>query len=108
MKGDLLSVMNHTKWEELRQAMLAVSPTPMWRVKDINGHLSTWDHEWFYHFLGDGRYDTMEYVEITTSTKDQLRSVGAALAKIHVPGEALPDGYRVFGYVKQGQTVDYI
>ena len=108
VKGDLLPVMNHTKWEEIRQEMLAISPAPLWRAKDLNGYLSRWDGEWFYHFLGDGRYDTMEYVEVRTTSEEQYRSVGAALAKIHVPGEKIPEGFRVFGYVPRGRPVDYI
>ncbi|WP_234836389.1 DUF6678 family protein, partial [Sinorhizobium meliloti] len=49
------SVMNNTKWDELRLAMHALDRRPLWRCKDVNGHYSGGDQEWFYHSQ-TGRY----------------------------------------------------
>ena len=53
----LISVMNSTKWEELRLAMYALGDLhPKWCTKDIEtGFIPEWEGEWFYHFRdGEG------------------------------------------------------
>ena len=102
-------LMNDTKWDELRQAMYGLKElTPRWRTRDVKtGHLSEWDREWFYHFRNSG-YKFIEWVEIAVDTGEQKAAVLAELVRIHVPGEQAESGYRVFGYVKTGEAVDYI
>lgn len=81
---------------------------PRWRTRDVeNGHLSEWDREWFHHFRECG-YKFIQWVEIAVDTVEQRAAVLAELARIHVPGERTELGYRVFGYVKTGEAVDYI
>ena len=82
--------------------------TPRWRTRDVeNGHLSGWDSEWFHHFRAGG-YKFIQWVEIAVDTAEQRAAVLAELVRIHVPGEQTECGYRVFGYMKTGEAVDYI
>jgi hypothetical protein len=102
-------LMNDTKWDELRRAMYELDElAPRWRTQDVeNGHLSEWDRGWFYHFRIGG-YKSIQWVEIAVDTVEQRAAVLAELVRIHVPGERTDSGYRVFGYVKTGEVVDYI
>jgi hypothetical protein len=102
-------LMNDTKWDELRRAMYELDDlAPRWRARDVeNGHLSEWDREWFHHFR-EGGYRFIQWVEIAVDTVEQRAAVLAELVRIHVPGERTECGYRVFGYVKTGEAVDYI
>jgi hypothetical protein len=99
--------MNDTKWDELRLAMYALDPPPSFRTCAMNGHCSLPDREWFYHFR-EGGYAWIRYVDIGTDDTVQREMVRAALKKVHVPGEERPEGFRVFGYVEDGQFVTYI
>lgn len=105
--GVLTPAMNNTKWDELRLAMYALDPTPAWSTLSTNGYQSQPDREWFYHFRNGG-YDSILHVDIFTDGSAQREQVRAALRKIHVPGEETPEGFRVFGYLQDGQTVDFI
>jgi hypothetical protein len=101
-------VMNNTKWDELRLAMYGLGElTPAWRTRDIKtGYISSWDREWFYHFRNDG-YDWIEWVEIQLTSPEQEAAVLAALVPIHVPGEKIEHGVRVYGHVPIGKAVNY-
>jgi hypothetical protein len=102
------SVMNYTKWEELRQAMYELGDLrPRWRAKDLSGYVSPWDGEWFYHFR-NGSYKTMEWVEIQVSSPEQDESVLASIKAIHLPGLRIDSGYRIYGYVDDGDAADYL
>jgi len=105
----LAPVMNNTKWDELRLAMYSLGPFhPQWRTKDIEtGFIPEWDGEWFHHFRNGG-YESIEWVEIKVTSKEQDEAVTSALRAIHVPGERTEHGYRVFGYTRPGKPVDYI
>jgi hypothetical protein len=102
-------LMNDTKWDEVRLAMYRLDElTPRWRTLDVeNGCLSQGDREWFYHFRNGG-YKFIQWVEIEVDTVEQATAVLAELVRIHVPGERTESGYRVFGYAKTGEAVDYI
>ena len=101
--------MNDTKWDELRRAMYELGDlTPRWRSRDVeNGHISEWDREWFHHFRESG-YKFIEWVEIAIDSVEQQAAVLAELVRIHVPGERTECGYRIVGYVKTDEAVDYI
>ena len=102
----LAPVMNNTKWDELRLAMYSLGP--FHRTKDIEtGFIPEWDGEWFHHFRNGG-YESIEWVEIKVTSKEQDEAVTSALRAIHVPGERTEHGYRVFGYTRPGKPVDYI
>ena len=94
--------MNDTKWDELRLAMYHLGDRhPRWRTKDISGYVSDWDGEWFYHFR-QGGYLTIEWVEIQVSWPDQDAAVLELLQQIHVPGHRIENGFRVYGFARQG------
>nr|WP_236995551.1 DUF6678 family protein [Halomonas huangheensis] len=106
---DLTPIMNSTKWNELRLAMYNLGDfSPRFRTRCIeNGYLAPWDGEWFCHFRECG-YEIIEWVEIETTSLEQDRAVLAELSAIHVPGEKIQNGYKIYGYARVGQFIDYI
>lgn len=101
------SLMNNTKWEEIRLAMYEYPATTKWRLKNIdNGYLSNWDSEWFYHFRLEG-YNTIEWLEIEVDNEEMKNAVINVLRKIHVPGEILENSIKIYGY-KKDEFIDYI
>jgi hypothetical protein len=101
-------LMNNTKWDELRLAMSQLgSLHPMWRTRDVSGYVSPWDGEWFYHFRAGG-YESIEWAEIRITTRKQDIAVFDALKQIHLPGERIEGGFRIYGYVPDGTPVRYI
>ena len=103
----MLPVMNNTKWDELRLAMYALDPHPRWSVLNRNGYQSDPDGEWFYHFRIGG-YEDIVHVDIFAQNPAQRDLIRSALCQIHVPGEETPEGFRVFGYLREGQAADYL
>jgi hypothetical protein len=105
-------VMNNTKWEEIRAAMLESPNTHQWRTKDIEtGYICPWDGDWFYHFKFDGPMDSykfIEWIEIKTETEKVRNDLLGILNSIHVPGEILGDVIRVYGYIEIGKHIDYL
>ena len=100
--------MNNTKWDELRLAMYGLGDLrPPWRAKDVSGHISSWDGEWFYHFR-EGGYESIEWVEIQVSSADQDAAILALLRSIHLPGHRVEEGYRIYGYAREGVAMDYV
>lgn len=63
----VFSVMNETKWNELRLKMYSLEThSPKWRAKDIeSGYISSWDGEWYYHFEVGG-FRCIGWVELKT------------------------------------------
>lgn len=108
LERPLLPLMNDTKWDELRLAMHGIEPGPQWSTIDRDtGYRNDPDGDWFYHFR-IGRYETILYVDIATPSVQQREAVRIALTAIHVPGEETDGGFRVYGYVAEGQAVGYI
>ena len=101
--------MNNTKWRELQAAMYELrKPSPQWRTKCIdNAYISSWDGEWYYHFSVGG-YKDIEWVEIKFENEEQKNIILSALKVIHVPGCEIENGYKVYGYINEGQSIDYI
>lgn len=99
--------MNNTKWDELRLEMYGVTPRPSWSTLSIGGYRSSPDREWYYHF-SEGGYEDILHLDIQVDTSAQRELVRAALRKVHVPGEETPEGFRVFGYLQDGQSADFI
>jgi len=102
-------LMNDTKWDELRKAMHGLHTLkPRWRTQEVDtGYVSEWDGDWFYHFR-NGRYASIQWVEIAVETDAQRAAVLAELIRINVPGEAIASGYRIVGHTAPGHAVDYI
>lgn len=107
MPTNLIPVMSNTKWDELRLAMYELKPTPSWRTKCWeNGYVSQWDKEWYYRFQ-EGGYELTEWVEIRVDSKEQKDKVLCELARVHVPIEEISVGFRVYGYIQPGQSIEY-
>ncbi|WP_443750500.1 DUF6678 family protein [Asticcacaulis solisilvae] len=94
----LHSVMNNTKWEELRHAMHALDAVIPWRCKALGrSYISDWDTDWFYHFRLGG-YNDIEWTEIRFK-HDAAEAVMTALARLSLPYESSEFGVKVFGYI---------
>ena len=107
--GDLVSVTNQTKWREVRDAMYGLGPDhPLFQRKELGERDPwEWDGEWYYHFrLPD--YRSMEWVDIRAESPRQRELIRERLRPIHVPGEETETGFRVYGWVKPSQAVDWI
>ena len=102
-------VLNNTKWEELRLAMVALGSTsPKWRARaKSNGYVCPWDGDWYYHFRIGG-YKDVEWVELQIVSEEQGAVVLPILREIHLPGCRLGHGFRLFGYVTDGMAPEYI
>ncbi len=101
--------MNNTKWRELQSAMYEIDGhSPKWRTKCIDSdYVSEWDGEWFYHF-SEGGFKDIEWVEIQIENDLQSAVVKEILQHIHLPGVTTENGFKVFGYIKNGLAVDFI
>ena len=100
--------MNHTKWEEHRLAMDGLTELhPRWRTRDLSGYFSPWDGEWYDHFR-QGGYTSIEWVEIQVNFPIQEAAVLSSLRAIHVPGERIEHGFRVYGYLATTMPVTYL
>jgi hypothetical protein len=101
-------VMNDTKWDELRLAMYGLGDlSPRWRTRDVSGSIAPWDGEWYYHFRAGG-YASIEWVEIRVTSPAQEAAVLSILRAVHVPGERVEQGFRVYGYAAPGMALNYI
>lgn len=107
--GNLVGVMNDTKWEELRLAMYGLGPLhPQFQVKDLESHEpSTWDGEWFYHFRLLP-YSTIEWCDLRICSEEQRLAVLECLRAIRLPGESTANGFHIHGWIRTDQTVSYI
>ncbi|PEB61268.1 hypothetical protein COM86_25130 [Priestia megaterium] len=101
------SVMNDTKWEEIRNAMNDCSINTIWRTQDVKTkYISDWDGDWFYHFKDS--YKNIEWLEIKVENLEEKNQVINTLRKINVPGEAKDDVIKVYGYVQNNNFIDYL
>ena len=87
--------------------MHAMDQPPKWRVLSENGFYSPKDSDWYYHFSAGG-YNDIIYADIFTDNVLQRALVLASLQKINLPGIETTDGFRIFGHVAVGETVDYL
>ena len=80
-----------------------------WKTRCItNGYETpTWDGEWYYHF-SEGGFDSIEWVEIKIDEDKDGETVKNELKKIHVPGHETKNGFKVYGFIEQGQVIDFI
>jgi hypothetical protein len=109
-RSEYFSVANDTKWRELRAAMLGLdgADQPDFRCKDLeSGVLGRWDGEWYYHWQ-DGGWESMEWAELSVKTARRRDLVRAVLKRIRFAGEETAEGFRIFGYVRNGQPANHI
>jgi hypothetical protein len=95
---------------ELRAAMLGLdgADQPDFRCKDLeSGVLGRRDGEWYYHWQ-DGGWESMEWAELSVKTARQRDLVRTVLKRIRFAGEEIAEGFRIFGYVRNGQPANHI
>ncbi|WP_371260666.1 DUF6678 family protein [Bradyrhizobium sp. WSM2793] len=108
--SEYYAVANDTKWRELWEAVLDLPPPcrPRFRCRNLEtGNLSHWDGEWFYHWMSAG-WNWMEWAELSVETTPQRERVRAILKRIRFVGEKTTAGFRIYGYVRNGEAADYI
>ena len=101
---------NDTKWRELREAVLRLPPAdrPRFRCKNLEtGYLSPYDGEWSHHWANGG-WDWMEWTELSTDTAHRRELVRAILKSIRFAGAETASGFRIYGYLRQGEPADYL
>ncbi|WP_318858808.1 DUF6678 family protein [Sinorhizobium meliloti] len=80
--------MDNTKWDELRLAMRVLDRPPLWRCKDVNGHYSGDDREWFHHFQTVDMPATSGWDITAQSPAHRDSDQSLPLKAIHLPGES--------------------
>lgn len=105
----MIGVMNNTKWEELRLAMYELGRLhPQFRIKDRDRDEPwAWDGDWCYHFRLRA-YEAIEYVDLRVGSQEQRDAVGDRLRAIHLPGTETDEGFRICGWIKPGDFVEYL
>src|SRR5689334_20837395 len=102
------SLMNNSKWKELRLGMLRYGGLVAYRMKNVEtGYICDWDREWYYHFQEEG-YDWIEWVELEVESDEQRNAVESVLRAHHIPFERGEKVYRVYGYASDTSVVTYI
>lgn len=97
------SVCNDTKWLELRACVLSFETEewPEFRSKClVNGYVSAWDSEWYYHF-DEGGFKDIEWFELRLKQPENEEIV-CGILKIGLVGERRGDAIRIYGYVPNG------
>jgi hypothetical protein len=96
---------NDTKWNELLTFMRGLEGwQPSYRSKWVNGYVSEWDVEWFYHlpfpFVGVEWLDIGLHERATAKQKaiDHSALILGKLADIGFEFEAKGDVARIWGY----------
>lgn len=101
-RGELLQVLNHTKWAELRSEML-VAPadqSPRFRARSVFARpdfCSEWDGEFYYHVHPVAE---LEWMELKTTSQRWLRD---ALERHSIPYSLEAGVVRVWGYTRPGK-----
>lgn len=104
-----ISIMNNTKWDELRLSMYELHESaPFWRTCDIkNGYISEWDKEWFYHFRVGG-YETIKWVELKIENELQRQVILQVLKTKHIAIGASKFGYKIYGHVDDTSGITFV
>jgi hypothetical protein len=100
-RGELLPVLNHTKWSELRVEMLSSPPdqAPKFRGRSVFAppdYCTSWDGEFYYHIhpVAD-----IEWLELTAQSETWLRDV----LRCHSIPYSMESGVvRIWGYTRPG------
>jgi len=108
----LVGAANNTKWNEL---ITEIREWQSWqtsyRSKWVNGNVSNWDCEWYYHlpfpFIGVQWFDIGTHQVITTGRLieneiiDHSEKVIGLLSQIGLSFDVADDFIRVWGYLPQ-------
>ena len=107
---DLVGAANNTKWNELISEIREWKPwQPSYRSKWVNGYVSHWDTEWYYHlpfpFIGVQWLDIGTHQEIITGQLieneiiDHSKKIINLLNNIGLSFATAGDFIRVWGYL---------
>lgn len=99
--GELIPVLNDTKWAELRAEMLAApdGQAPRFRARSVfapAGWQTSWDGEFYYHLHP---VIDIEWIELKAASEDWLR---VALKRHSIPFSVESGVVRVWGYTRPG------
>jgi hypothetical protein len=106
----LVGAANNTKWNELISYFRGVSDwRPSYRWKSVDGYVSGWDVEWFYHlpfpFIGVQWLDVglREHVAADECGQSEARGINerivSEIQEIGFEFETRDDVVRVWGYL---------
>ncbi|WP_338692086.1 DUF6678 family protein [Bradyrhizobium sp. 26S5] len=80
---------------------------PLWSTLCTNGYRSAPENGWYYHFRSGG-YGDIVYVDIFANDPEHRERIRQVIKQIHLPGEEIESGFRIYGYAETGQAVDYL
>ncbi len=109
-KRNLVGAANNTKWNELISEIREWEQwQPSYRTKWVNGYISEWDVEWYYHlpfpFVGVQWFDIGTHQVITNSifVEDEIidhsKIICDLLKRIGLSFDTANDFIRVWGYL---------
>ena len=87
----LVGAANNTKWNELISEMREYPNPPCYRTKVVNGYISGWDSEWFYHLPFPLLCIEWIDIELTESVLTLVRKIGFEF-------ETINSTIRIWGY----------
>jgi hypothetical protein len=87
----LVGAANNTKWNELISEMRELANPPCYRTKVVNGYISGWDSEWYYHLPFPLLNVEWIDIELTETVLTLVRKIGFEF-------ETTKSTIRVWGY----------
>lgn len=103
--GELVSVMNNTKWSELINSMLdSPEMAPKFRLRGVlapSGHVMEWDADWHYHIHPVAE---IEWLELKALSSVWLETT---LRKCNIRYSIEEGTIRVWGYMKRDSQPDW-
>ncbi len=118
-REQLVSIMNNTKWAELRELMLSLDKKPRYRVQCSNAdsiHSEAWDRDWYYHLPPYKAIEWLGIDPIITERRghllpdkltNQLDAIVGKLSNKSIPYSMDNSRIRVWGYKRPGRTIDF-
>jgi hypothetical protein len=104
-RDGLCSLMNDTKWRELRSGLLALKFPPRLRVRDLlapAGYVTPWDHYWYDHLMPSV---SLEWVELDLQSVPAREPILDVLRKVGVPYAEVEGNLRVHGYSRSSPSL---
>ena len=73
----------------------------------MSGFKSRKDRGWYYHFR-EGGYEDIYFVDIFYDDEQHRKLILEQIRTIHLPGEEIQGGFRIYGYARPGQELAYL
>ncbi|HDY91839.1 MAG TPA: hypothetical protein ENH67_09225 [Pseudoalteromonas sp.] len=77
----LVGAANNTKWNKLISEMRELPNPPCYRTKVVNGYISGWDSEWYYHLPFPLLCVEWIDIELTDNALSLVSSIGFEFEK---------------------------